>query len=274
MGFVILDKFSKEPLVVFGAGDPEMDEVEKKLQDAGYDHIPATINGERVGPGNAYGADNELPYGRDIIFVECNVVGVTPDRVIDHHREGDPGFDLGPVFYWPASSIGQLVTSLELDSSHSDRVLAASDHCFAAALRGDCPGIDPQDVMELRIKNMSQSLNVSELVICELVADYTDKIWEAEEELIGDGYVKDLRGLYLGIGYSLPKLAMGLAQALLDKPLIITETNPGSDGRKKVTIHSSDPSQIEAFMRFWAPGEGLVDIYGVPNRGYAGAYIK
>lgn len=274
ISFIMSNSTSERPLIILGADDPEMVEIVRKLTDVGHEHVHATIGGERVGPGNAYMADNPLPSRRDLVFVECGIPGVTPDVVIDHHREGDPGYHFGPKFYWPASSLGQIVTLLELEHTHPDRVLAAYDHCFAAALKDDCPGIDPQDIMELRIRNLSRAHDVSELVICDLADYYVRRIKEADEVLIGDGYVKDLRSLDLGIGYSLQNLTMGLAQALMGVPLIVTETNPGSDGRKKVTIDSDEPAQIEAFMRTWAPSQGLVAIYGVPKRGYAGAYFQ
>lgn len=272
--FVILDKRVDKPVFILGAGDPEMDRIDEILREQNQPHILATICGERVGPGNAYHADNQLATGSEIVFIECYVDGVTPSHVIDHHREGDPGYGIPAERYWEAASIGQLVTYLELADNYQDRVLAAMDHCFSAALRGECPGVDPKDVLNLRVKKMTESQGVTSDEVFALVEEYIDRIQRAKEVVIGGATVKDLREVDLGIGYSLENLSMGLAQALTDTPLLVVETNPGSDGRKKVTIDSGDEEQVRAFMSVWAPKAGLTEVYGVPSRGYAGAYIS
>ena len=73
--------------------------------------------------------------------------------------------------------------------------------------------------------------------------------------------VRDMRGTHVhglpdaGTRYSIPYVADGL---------------PGPDGRRKI-VCSGDAETIRAF-RDWANHEGLVDAYGDPERGFAGAY--
>lgn len=43
------------------------------------------------------------------------------------------------------------------------------------------------------------------------------------------------------------------------------------DGRSKYTC-SGTSEQVKAFLERWAPGEGLVDLYGDPVSGFAGGY--
>lgn len=85
---------------VLGAPDPEMAAIEALLRECGETVVHATVNGQRVHPGNAYRADcpAELQGGLgeqwDAVYrVECSwdqslACVVT---TIDHHRPGDPG---------------------------------------------------------------------------------------------------------------------------------------------------------------------------------------
>src|SRR5690606_41558073 len=51
----------------------------------------------------------------------------------------------------------------------------------------------------------------------------------------------------------------------------IADGLPDPDGRIKIVCQNGTPEQIEAF-REWAEHRGLVDFYGDPARGIAGAY--
>lgn len=64
-----------------------------------------------------------------------------------------------------------------------------------------------------------------------------------------------------------------LAQAALDLgiPHIAMETT--DNGRHRVILRCALPEAVEVFMREWAPAQGLVDIYGDPDRGFAGGYL-
>jgi hypothetical protein len=98
---------------VLGAQDPEMQVVSKLAGKFGQVCM-ATKGGQPVRPVDAYLADGTSPdvgEGAEVVCVECSVVGLR-SIVIDHHRAGDPGYGLPPEAYWPASSLGQLVTFL------------------------------------------------------------------------------------------------------------------------------------------------------------------
>lgn len=117
-----------------GAGDTEMQYIESLLLAAGERVVHATLNGQRVRPSDAYRADGPV-VGGDIVLVECDISGLTgsycvdapycgcidcqgaPSSItrIDHHREGDPGYGLGPDHFLPASSIGQVLNLLAQD---------------------------------------------------------------------------------------------------------------------------------------------------------------
>lgn len=111
-----------QSLWVLGAPDPEMEEIEALLRNAGERYAYALVDGERVRPEKAYrgtahryAVDCGPPGEAENWFlVECQVP--TPDcaRVVhlDHHRPGDPGFGRPPAEFLAASSIGQVVAGL------------------------------------------------------------------------------------------------------------------------------------------------------------------
>jgi len=64
----------------------------------------------------------------------------------------------------------------------------------------------------------------------------------------------------------LPEAATRLGIGYVSGPLV------GPDGRQKITC-SGTADQVRAFLDHWAPAQGLVDAYGDPERGFAGAYL-
>jgi hypothetical protein len=46
------------------------------------------------------------------------------------------------------------------------------------------------------------------------------------------------------------------------------------DGRKKIVLGgNTTPDMVHCFIKGWAPAQGLTEIYGVPERGFAGRYL-
>ena len=102
-------------LWVLGASDPEMEAIERLLSRAGQKVAYATVAGHRVTPDSAYLADGTncgFPEGLVPVFVECMVHGIKPWLVVDHHRPGDPGYQVPPEEFLPGSSIGQVISVL------------------------------------------------------------------------------------------------------------------------------------------------------------------
>lgn len=196
----------KQETWILGAPDPEMVHIEALLREQGKTVAYATYWGKRVTARNAYQADGPVVSSGHVYLVECDIpalhqTGVSITR-IDHHREGDPGYGLGPDQFLPASSIGQVIAAIgvnEFYRTHSDRwwitasahddeegrlakiygdgwayhpdrgwrlgqgdtalyapadviLVAAADHCLAAAYRGECPGVDPDTLMQWRLE--------------------------------------------------------------------------------------------------------------------------
>ena len=261
-------------LFVLGADDPEMRRIRDLLSQNDHQFIDAIHSGEPVHPGNAYSANNSPAnlLGHRAVFVECEVVGIDPYRRIDHHRRGDPGYGMDAKHYLKASSLGQLLTMLEVEPTQSDRVLAAMDHCFEDALSGDCPGVSPEEVLDMKVGLIASSHNTTTFEVLQKIAEFESVIQSAGEILVGNYTVKNLTELNLGAGYTLEDLCMGVAQAKTRAIVIMKESDP--DGRVKITIDGAPDDLVEYFMNEYSSDNGLVDVYGVPTRGYAGGYIQ
>ena len=104
-------------LWILGAPDPEMEQIERLLADAGEQVAYALDeSGQRVHPGSAYRAvelSAPVAAGSTVYAVECGGPAVPADAVvIDHHRPGDPGYGRPPADFLSASSIGQAIAAL------------------------------------------------------------------------------------------------------------------------------------------------------------------
>jgi hypothetical protein len=240
-------------------------------------------------------------------YIDCAAM-VIP---IDHHRPGDPGFGRPPAEFVEASSIGQVVRALALNwwvdagvySEVNNRgfsetwhaplspehiLVAAADHCLGAAYRGECPGVDPNELMRWRAESRSafQGCSVEELlrrisaakaeleaaeqVVLLGLGDMPHTADHDWSKSVCDGCNKDPISVCDMRRETpvpeLPEAAMRHGYSYVSGPLRCP------DGRKKITC-SGTPEVIRAFLETWAQREGLVDCYGDPERGFAGGYL-
>lgn len=256
---------------VLGAPDPEMTRIESLLSGNGIPYEYATYNGERVNCRTAYVADAYVP-NAELVFVEADMPGIMPAAIIDHHREGDPGYYLTERESLKASSLGQVCRMLHLIPTHEDMVLAAMDHNYAAALRGEAWGVTAQEVYELKMREVAKTAGESVHSVELLVNDFRRVVRQAGRLVLSEGIplVLDLRGADLGYGYSFDLLAMQIA-VVAEGSCALVANRESTTGPEKIMLtgHAS-PQQVKAFMDIWAPKEHLNNVYGVPPRGYAG----
>src|SRR5690606_5723928 len=261
---------------ILGAPDPEMELIEKLLIKCGESVVYATDeNGKRVHPGNAYRCPvPAVPEGATVYAVEC--IDILPDGWvrIDHHRPGDPGYGCPPSVFFPASSIGQVITELDLlgvtyrlsgEDIMEVFLAAAADHCLAAAYRGECPGVDPDKLMRWRIETRAAFQGRS------------------AEELLADverarAALREAPSIDLGPGPSgcdgRDAFVAGRPEAAVRDGVAYLATVTDRDGCRKVVLGGhAPPETVRAFMDQWAPAQRLVAIYGDPARGFAGGYL-
>lgn len=142
---------------------------------------------------------------------------------------------------------------------------AAADHCLAAAYRGECPGVDPDALMQYRAKARAA---FQKRPVEDILADieYSTKALHASQLLYFGGLgVADMRRD--PPFPELPEAACRSNCPYLAGPL------KGPDGRMKYVI--SGPAEV---VQAWLDGEGfagnLSDRYGDPARGFGGGYAS
>ncbi len=249
-------------------------------------------------------------------FVDLGIRAETAEIVGNHVVCGESDWD-GPC---PTSAYVATIP-------HEIMLVAAADHCLAAAYRGECPGIDPDELMAWRIKTRSefqrrscktcvgkgfivvdssetdgggfaiqvndQCPDCSEAALLRKVEAARVELRNADVLILTPGTtlgvcqgcgvkceateedeswdycecpsVRDLRGRKIA---ELPEASAreGLC--------FISDGLSDRDGRVKTVCQSGSPHQIRAFMENWAPAQGMVDVYGDPARGFAGAYVS
>lgn len=249
-----------DTIFVLGAPDPEMVEIEKVIRSKGCQFVYACKDGVRVHPGNAYNADVFDREGKGLVWVECGGMDLTTDDlIVDHHRDGDPGFDLPPSRYLEGSSLGQIMAMLSINPTPLQRIIAAADHCPLAAYQGQCPGIDPDKLGEWRIECRARHQGRPKKELKEEIESAIKKLKDAD--LFEGMKIRDMRGEFVP---ELPEAGLRSGMAYLAGPL------PNRDGREKYVIGAAERRIVEHWMD-WADAQGW-DVYGSPVRGYAGGF--
>lgn len=266
--------------VYYGVMDPEMKAIVQIATKMGIDIVAATAKGMPVDPSNAYDADPvpELRPGDRLVLVECEPLVIPKDVTvvrIDHHRKGDRGWNMPPAQYWEGSSLGQFADMFKVPATRYLRALAAMDHCFQAALAGECPHVQPKVVLGLKIAAIAEAANCRQLTVRKLVGKHQRKLRAMPNavRINGQGVI-DYRQHDLGVGWSVDLLSAQVAVAL-ERRVALFRHRDRQGGPHKVTLSGyATPEMVVAFQKVWAPANGLEKAYGHELRGYAGAYER
>ena len=275
---------------VLGAKDPEMDRIEELLIQHGcsYGYMfvdnPNDMNAyRRVHAGNAYVGEHTYEHSKSVeadttpiyVFIECGFeTGYTkPFERIDHHRPGDPGYDMGPDEFWEASSVGQLYKFLSLENPpEEDLLLAAMDHCLNAAMQGKCPDIDVDKLLEKKIADIGVAKEIPLAIV--------DGIIRHWKMVLPQLPVMNMNGTdvymvpHTGYGYSPQYLCVQVVAVVQQVPILIElQNNPGEDMRYHLCGDVS-PELVTYFLDEYVSDYGLTKPYGVPDRGYAGGHMS
>lgn len=246
---------------VLGARDPEMLEIMRVLESQGHPFALATIRGVPVRASEAYaatGVQGLIPKDHQIVFVECEVMGLLPWEVCDHHNEGDPGYGLPPERYLEGSSLGQVLKLLDLEPTTEQRIIAAADHCLRHAYDGQCPGVDPAELAAWRERSRAEARGITVEEMRSRIEVATQALREAPRISIAGEEVAWFPG---AMPEEIPE-----ASARLGIPFCyVRREGP----RVKCGIMSAAAHVIRAWLRECE----LIDVYGDPARGFAGGYL-
>lgn len=247
---------------VLGAPDHEMKEIEKVCRENGIQHAYATINGSIVHSYEAYKADGltsrTVPPGSQIVFVECAVLGLRNAAVIDHHQEGDPGYGKTPQEYLEGSSIGQFLNMLGITPTQRQRVIAAADHCLTAAYQGLCPGVNPDELRAFREDSRSKARSLPQEELQRQIEEAAKSLKSAPKVAVA--------GVEVAWFDDEPPNETSEASARLAMPYMYIRKQ--EDGRMKAGIRSAPADVVD----YWIQNCGLGNVYGDPQRGFAGGY--
>ena len=260
-------------LLVLGAQDGEMREIEKVAKSLGIKYAHAAKAGIRTDSSKAYdadcigilGADGRfktmvLEPSRQVVFVECTVNGRTPRLRIDHHNPGDPGYDAPPEFYMKGSSLGQALALWGKDPTDDQRLLAAADHCLTAAYQGLCPGVDPGELLFMRAAWQG-------LMTRRAMGETMISIMDAAKEVKKRFNVSKNASIFT----DLTKMPRDLAEGAAYAGIAVIYRGMSPSGEMKEMIKGGSPDEIQVFMDEHKKSGRKV--YGNPHRGYAGAYL-
>lgn len=257
-----------EYFFVLGARDPEMEEISRVLGAEGIGWTEATIGGRQVTSAEAYeatGVVGVLPRALpDLVFVECDVLGLGAVDLCDHHNPGDPGYDRPAQAYLEGSSLGQVLALIGKEPTRQQRIIAAADHCLAHAYKGLCPGVDPAELADWRERSRAARFGLTHEEIQLRIRIATGALERAPRIKVGSEEVAWFpdRGI---APYELSE-----ASARSGVPICyLTHLDPTLGRyRAKSGILNAEADTVRA----WMAECGLEAIYGSPLRGYAGGY--
>lgn len=247
---------------VLGAQDHEMQEIARICEERKLPYGFATVRGNFVKSHEAYDATAVhtcIPPGSIHVFVECRVLGLRADEVIDHHHEGDPGYGLCPAKYMEGSSLGQFLKLLGMEPTPRQRVIAAADHCLKSAYQGECPGVPVEDLARFRVESRARARGIPE-------SRLLSEIEEAKSLLTNPPDTVNLAGERVVFLHE-PKAEISEASARLGIPYIYFREEHG-------VVKSGIRSAAPAVVQEWMDKCGLCRIYGDPQRGFAGGYLR
>jgi len=277
----------KNILIIFGGADFEEAAARKVAIEAGMSVATATTaDGKKCHAGNAYQAtgfvldSGTLEDVTEVIIFECTPVVAGEQPIVlraDHHNPGDAGFGLGPGKFFEASSLGQLMNFLGLEPTTEQQMIAAGDHCPAAAYAGLCPGVKPAEFAKFRVSQKlafyaGDSRNAHKAtpeLLAAVIEVAKAKLLTAPEV---DG-VRDLRA----VGYidELPEAALSLGLAYMSS-IPDTDRDRNPTGNTKIILGGH--TTPEAVIQFMEWGNSLPNkvgpAYGNPIRGFAGVVVK
>jgi hypothetical protein len=152
------------------------------------------------------------------------------------------------------------------------------DHNFPAALRGECPGVTPEEVFALKVAEVAKTFSISDRQVLDKVEYYQNELNELESQperkvRIGDEHVIDMSHLILEHGYSFELLTAQMAVARSRKVALLCNYERVGGRLRLMLYGKANPETFQAFRKVYAPAKGYIEnIYGVDKREYSGAH--
>ena len=303
-------------LWVLGAPDPEMKAIDCLLARAWQKVAYATLSGQRVTSDSAYQADGTtggFPESLAPVFVECMVHGMKPWLVVDHHRPGDPGYQVPPEEFLRGASMGQVIAILASQEIFPLDAAWASPYPVTPSLfptgtfryspkHGWLVSARPSRYRPISWYRVSQEVLFLAAADHCLTAAYQSRCpgvdpdelmrWRAETRARYQGrpvsaVLEDIARARKALAKA-PRALIGgvpvadlrgqqipeLPEAAAREGIPFLGTPKTRPGaRRKVVLQCAPPEVLAAWPE-WAARNGITDLYGGdPERGFAGGYL-
>ncbi len=192
-----------------------------------------------------------VPYSRRVQYAQW--MDIQYVRSIDHHREGDFGFDIGYEGYFEASSIGQVIKLLGIAPGEEDYYCAASDHCLSHAYAGNCFNVQPAKMLAYRIKVIAKGRHPGSLL----------REIHACEALLRECPVINIGGYNVIDGRAIQNNMIREAAARMPQPTLVEHY----EEEEHVCLNSLNPEIIRAWVDGYGAKLGYHGCIGMPMRG-------
>lgn len=255
---------------VLGGDDTEMRCISDILESRGLNFVYASDSmGNRLSRKEAY--STVIPkIARKQVWIECRPRDYSSYemqslgyRLIDHHNEGDPGYNQSPKNYWEASSIGQLCDLIGEPKTLELQMIAAADHCLHHAYNDGCPPIKRAQLLEFRLSHYREGYDLAKTRFSKMLQQMKDN---RDFEFNGNLYfdASDVKGL----GFFVTD-----ASAYGNIPFISIRRKSNSN-TGKVFLGNASKKDITYFLEEGCHQFGnITGKFGDPRRQFAGAYI-
>jgi len=263
-----------DKLFVLGGDDTEMRYIADILRAEGIGFVYAEHNGERARRGDAYAIDFPT-LSRKQVWVECRPknwgsaeMQSMGYHLVDHHNEGDPGYNKTKNEFWEASSIGQVCALLNVEPESKWKFVAAADHCLQAAYSSGCPGINREDMLEFRLGHYREGMEVARPLfkgVCDKLRSLPKTNFLGHDILfLDDRKVLDRRK---------ESFFVTDATSYTNTPFISVRKRAGRD-YYKVFAGTVPADFIRKFLDGGAGELGeVIEVFGDPRRNFTGAKL-
>ena len=294
-------------LFLLGPDKPDVKMIQEILESVNKSYLYCNKDGERVNTDTKNQGDEFNNIAVDKLYlIECQpekiVIAGWPVHQDIVKIENVVG---SPREYWEKSAIGNFYKEVfpGYNPPEEIRMSAAADYSLRAAYSGLCPGVDKSKLYKFRIekkKLKEKDLKLVEVLLRGVFANIPKLLvplgWEIVVNLMGGiQYCTEcecIRVSKIDPPFSYKEIAEhnhkwkyykhSLEGALTEFscyigiPVLYTVPHGIGEGgkkTKKVKLVGSDGRAIKEFMASWARKEGIRDVYGDSDRGYAGGYL-
>ena len=187
-----------------------------------------------------------------------------PGTTTGLHYHGSFGWYIG---YGEAGETEHMISPIPFDHVYA----AAADHCPAQAYQGQCPGVDPDMLMEWRAETRAQFQGCDPQELLDQVRETVERLESAQAEAIRIHGEPD-KCISIPHRFGGKPTLPELPEAAMRLGVAVEAQVKDRDGRTKRTLMgNTDPALVQKWMDEWkAMG---CEVYGSPERGYAGAYL-